>query len=271
MRRQARCSSQAHFQGVAATGTGRLASVLLTGAILLAGCAAEIDPAKKPTEESSATADQPQGIDGGDKPDPQRPSREGVNESVVQDSGASFQVKSATLLRNSIKSCFSDPNGEFLKVTADMLQAAPGDPALPDPGNGRSRFLLAGRYAENDDIISKESNSLVDPSKAGRTSVAADSLTDTYLRSLEVVANVVAHHCDLAANNTVCQCDTKSSARKLVERCLPSFDPNSARMDLAVDLIYLKCSISTAEEQRVKNMREAISSLLSSYAFAKAR
>jgi hypothetical protein len=186
----------------------------------------------------------------------------------IDNSGAAFQVKDVALLRSSISSCMG---AEKLLVTADMLipfgQA--GD-SLNDNSDGRYRFLLGKEnaddpngYAIGDDIIEKERSSLVDFSLGNRTGISSDSLTDTYLRSLETIANVVAHYCD--ANVEVCKCGTKDDAKVVLQRCLPGIDPNSEKIDYASLLIFEECKDGNA------GVRRAIASLLSSYAFASAR
>jgi hypothetical protein len=179
----------------------------------------------------------------------------------IDNSGAAFQVKDVALLRSSIGSCMG---AEKLLVTADMLipVGQAGD-SLPDNADGRFRFLLGNNYAVGDDIIDKERNSLVDFSLGNRTGISSDSLTDTYLRSLETIANVVSHYCD--ANVEVCKCGTKDEAKVVLQRCLPGIDPNSEKIDYASLLIYEECKEGNS------GVRKAIASLLSSYAFASAR
>lgn len=179
----------------------------------------------------------------------------------IENSGAAFQVKDVALLRSSVGSCMGQ---EKLIVTEDMLipVGQAGD-SLADNADGRFRFLLGSSYAVGDDIIEKERNSLVDFSLGNRTGISSDSLTDTYLRSLETIANVVAHYCD--ANVEVCKCGTKEEAKVVLQRCLPGIDPNSEKIDYASLLIYEECKEGDG------GVRRAIASLLSSYAFASAR
>jgi hypothetical protein len=179
----------------------------------------------------------------------------------IENSGAAFQVKDVALLRSSIGSCMGQ---EKLVVTEDMLipVGQAGD-SLPDNSDGRYRFLLGSTYTVGDDIIEKERSSLVDFSLGNRTGISSDSLTDTYLRSLETIANVVAHYCD--ANVEVCKCGTKDDAKVVLQRCLPGIDPNSDKMDYASLLIFEECKEGDG------GVRRAVASLLSSYAFASAR
>jgi hypothetical protein len=172
----------------------------------------------------------------------------------------SFQVKDVALLRNSVESCMGLG---FLAITEDMLLPATVTAVSEPLKDDRIRFLLPSLYKVGDDIIDKERGNLVDLSGSGRTSVTADGLTDTYLRSLEAVANVVAHHCSL--DTPECQCGTKPQAKVLLSRCLPGLDPDTKEMDDASEMLGLVCS------EGAKGMRKAIASMIASYAFAASR
>lgn len=178
----------------------------------------------------------------------------------IDNSGAGFQVKDVALLRSSVESCMGSP--DMLKVTGNMLRGESGSDA---DAEGHVRFLLPTVYAEGDDVLEVEKSNMVDSSTGVRAGIAADSLTDTYLRSLETVANVVAHNC--TADKEECKCQSKDLARKMLERCLPGLDPETVEMDAAAEMLGLVC----AEEEGPIGMRKAIASLLSSYAFASAR
>jgi hypothetical protein len=255
------------FQGSWVTGLGLIQTFL--SLLLASACAddlkvkglienkesGEAQPAADPEPFTPAT------------PDKSTPKKDAISESTIESSGALLQLKSASLLGSSISSCFSP---EFLTITEDMIMVPLTNPTPPpEPLDGRMRFLLPERYVAGNSILATETYNLVDVSTAGRTSVAADGLTDTYLRSLEIVANVVAHHCNLSDHAELCQCDSPSAARKLVERCLPGFDPNSPSMDDSINFIYEKCVENP--NKLSEGMRRAIASLLSSYAFAAAR
>lgn len=179
----------------------------------------------------------------------------------IESSGSSFQVKDVGLLRSSITSCMG---AEKLVISEDMLipVGQVGD-QLPENADGKFRFLLGSSYQVGDDIIEKERKNLVDFSTGNRTGITSDGLTDTYLRSLETIANVVAHYCD--ANVDVCKCGTKEEARVVLERCLPGINPESDKMDYASLLISEECKEGDA------GVRRAIASLIASYAFASAR
>lgn len=242
----------------------KLKLTILAATVALAGCSGDdvagLSGGLGKKKKVETTAEQ--------KPD--QPVEEQVDQSQdtkgkvtkgIETSGASFQVKDVSLLRSSIGSCMG---AEKLLVTEDMLipVGQVGD-QLPDNADGRYRFLLGSNYQAGDDIIEKEKMNLVDFSIGNRTGITSDALTDTYLRSLETIANVVAHYCD--ANTEVCRCGTKEEARVVLERCLPGINPTSERMDYASLLIYEEC------KEGDSGVRRAIASLLSSYAFASAR
>jgi len=178
----------------------------------------------------------------------------------IDNSGANFQVKDVLLLKSSLDSCvgpgMTTVKAEMLLPTDLNAQVA----ALPD---GKIRFLLPTQYQDGQNIVDRESGNLVDEANGTRTSTTADSLTDTYLRSLETIANVVAHNCSLANPN--CKCATKDDARAMLERCLPGLDPETKEMDEAAEMLGLVCA------DGAPGMRKAIASMISSYAFAQAR
>ncbi len=176
------------------------------------------------------------------------------------DRTGSFQVKDIALLKNSVESCMGL---DFLSVTEDMLLPANVTAAVEPLTQDRIRFLLPTMYKAGDDIIDKERGNLVDLGSTGRTSVTADGLTDTYLRSLETVANVVAHHC--TPETPECRCGTKDQAKVMLARCLPGLDPETKEMDEAAEMLGLVCSDGP------KGMRKAIASMIASYAFAASR
>lgn len=180
---------------------------------------------------------------------------------TIDNSGANFQVKDVALLRSSIGSCMGDG---MLAIAADMLLPTNLNAPQADLPDAKIRFLLPSQYVAGDDILEKEKRNLVDTSTGARTGIAADSLTDTYLRSLETIANVVAHNC--TPDKPECQCATKDQAREMLTRCLPGLDPETKEMDEAAEMMGLVCA-----DNGPKGMRKAIASMLSSYAFAASR
>ena len=180
----------------------------------------------------------------------------------IDTTSVSLQVKDLQLLQSSIVSCMG-PN--MTAITADML--TPSDPtaAMPSLPDGKHAFLPPDRYAAGDDVIEKEKGNLVDLADGVRTSTTGDGLSDTYLRSLQTVANVVAHNCSL--DNPNCQCQTKDQALAMVQRCLPAFDPEAASIQDAITTLGAVCNGS----DKNAGMRTAVASFLASYAFAAAR
>lgn len=190
-----------------------------------------------------------------------------VLEKEVSDSGAGFQVKSIALLRSSLISCTGDVN---TTVSCDMhIAAGGGAPAgCATAGrlggmSGRSTFLLASRYPVGSDVIDIEAPNLYDPRRASRSGTGADELTDSYLRALGVIADVVAHNCDPEGK---CDCSTPEKASKLVERCFPGYDPASSRMKQTSMILAQACA-----SPNLALRRKALASMLGSYAFAASR
>jgi hypothetical protein len=179
----------------------------------------------------------------------------------ITNNGAEIQVKSSALLKNSLISCFGS---DYTNLDSEMI-IKPAVASVANVATGRKSFLLAGKYPNNSDsIINFEAKNLFDPNGISRTATGADGVTDTYLRALEVVADVVAHNCDL--NNPYCQCHTEESAKNMIKRCLPYLSPESEEIKTGSKLLFDVCKSSVLEDRR-----KAISSLVSSYAFAIAR
>lgn len=176
----------------------------------------------------------------------------------ISNSGGTFQLKNTALLRSSIVSCFG-PDVQIIR--SDML--IPQNGVSPPVGSdGRIRFLLP-TYRDGDDIIEVEKISLVDPDTGSRSAVTADSLTATYLRSLSLIGDVVAHNCSAA--NPLCACDTPAAALEMLSRCVPSIDPKTEEARDASLMLSSVCSSGEA------GMRRAVSSLISSYSFGLSR
>jgi hypothetical protein len=181
----------------------------------------------------------------------------------IDNSGANFQAKDVALLKSSVESCMG---AGMTTVQATMLLPdvnGGAAPAQTADAEGRLKFLLPKKYAAGQDVIERETSNLVDTSGGARTGIAADSLTDTYLRALETIGNVVAHNCDAAKEQ--CRCATKDDAFALLKRCLPGLDPETVEMDQSAQALAEVCA------QGPGGMRTAIASLVASYAFANAR
>jgi|GEM_PF-4010317 len=206
----------------------------------------------------------------------------------VSDSGTGFQVKSIPLLRSSITSCIGS---NLTTITGDMFvgaaaqaaeeaaaaketppRALPGKPLSTETkarlamaeATGRTSFLNGGgRYTDGVDIFTTEAGNLYDPNLASRAGTGADQISDSYLRSLSIIANVVAHNCDV---NGQCDCSSREKAAEMVKRCFPQLDPASTRVKKTTDLLTSACSSPLSLPRR-----KAVASMLSSYAFASAR
>jgi hypothetical protein len=188
------------------------------------------------------------------------------------DNSGQLQVKDVVLLKNSIKSCMGEGmttiHGGMLLPKLDAGGAPAGEPAQPalklTQGDVKFAFLLpTDANKEGADIVDVERTNLVDLSHSSRTSIASDSLTDTYLRSMEIIANVVAFNCD--ASKKECSCGTKELAQEMLTRCLPSLDPHTKEMEEAATMLGNVCKKGDS------GMRKAIASMIASYAFAAAR
>jgi hypothetical protein len=182
---------------------------------------------------------------------------------TIDNSGANFQAKDVTLLKSSVESCM----GVGMTAVQDtmLLPELSGGATAPQTADaeGRLKFLLPKKYAAGQDVIDREASNLVDTSGGARTGIAADSLTDTYLRALETIGNVVAHNCDAAKEE--CKCATKDDAFALLKRCLPGLDPETVEMNESAQALSAVCA------QGPGGMRTAIASFIASYAFANAR
>lgn len=193
---------------------------------------------------------------------------------AIDNSGSGFQVKNSEQLKNSISTCFgtpmtSIPQSAILSPESSPT-ASPGSTPTAEPtmttspgAEGRVRFLGVGTYQPGEDIIDLEKINLDGPTKGLRTGTAASGLTATYLRSLSIVADVVAHNCDLTRKE--CTCADETAAQTMLARCLPNVNPNSESSKAVVAKMAAQCKLGANET------RKAIASLLSSYAFASAR
>lgn len=180
-------------------------------------------------------------------------------EKSVDNLSDTIRVKSFELLRSSIASCFSSSN--FTLVRPDMLVGSVDQAPLTE---GLVRFIMPDQgVTAGIDILDFERNNLGGDESVGRTTIGADSLSAVYLRSLGLVANVVAHTCEL--DDPFCACADEGDARAMIGRCLPQLAPSSGEFDAVVKAMSAQCSIGPAEH------RQAIAAMISSYAFAQGR
>ncbi|MCA3086807.1 MAG: hypothetical protein ING65_10950 [Rhodocyclaceae bacterium] len=175
----------------------------------------------------------------------------------IDNSGSGIQVKSIQLLKSSITSCVGDGltvvSGDMLTTSTDATRAV----------KGRVGFLGPGVAKVGDDIVDKLSGDLYNPLNASRAGTGADGLTDSYLRALGIIADVVAHNCDV---NGACDCSTEAKALALVSKCFPGFSPGTTQTLNASKYLSEMCA-----SDDLKKRRQAIASMLSSYAFASSR
>ena len=174
--------------------------------------------------------------------------------------GADFQAKSVAVLRSTIEACLGT---NVTKITDSMIIPAGQAPGNQD-GEGHVKFLGSGRYNVGEDILDKEAKNLEGSVKGTRLGTLADTLTASYLMSLGLVADVVAHNCD-PAKNLLCACGNIDEATKLMARCLTTLDPTAEDFKDAAQAMSKKCSADKY------SYRQAIASLVGSISFAKAR
>ncbi len=172
----------------------------------------------------------------------------------LENAPGGFQVKSFEVLSSSIDSCMGNP--DYKLITADM--SALSDEPLPDGGK---RFLLGGVAGQN--ILELEKANL-GGNLPPRTTINSDALTDQYLRAIGVVADVVAHNCDL--QDPKCNCTIRANAEAMMKRCFPALNPTTPDFQSAVDGLHNACSTGGAEGQR-----KAIAAVIGSYAFLQGR
>lgn len=181
---------------------------------------------------------------------------------TISNSAPNFQVKDIELLRNSIVSCV----GPGMTLVDESMMINGTQPSSNEPttsADGRIRFLFSQKIKRGEDIIDYERINLVESGGGSRTSTSADTISDTYLRALESIANVIAHNCD--SGKELCSCATKADAEAFLTRCLPALNPKSAMFISAAEAMAKTCSDGPA------GMRSAIASFIASYAFANAR
>jgi hypothetical protein len=180
----------------------------------------------------------------------------GVNRSItLENSGLVIQMKNLNQLRSSIASCLGQ---DKLDISSSMISTG----TVPEK-DGQIRFLGSSDFKVGEDILDAESKSLVDLEYGQRSTIVGDGATATYLRSLALVADVVAHNC--TPDDPKCKCATREDANAMLNRCVPALDPNSEGFKAGVEMMYYVCA------ENAFGMRKAVSSLISSYAFGMAR
>lgn len=208
---------------------------------------------------------------------------ESLNEYRINDNtGRGLQRKNLRQLVTSLSACVgsSSVDESFLVIKQEMVLAgavtaaaiAAGTPASTAPAamgaanaEGRLAFLGAERYGSKvgTSILTSEKDSL--DSGAGRTGVAADTVEDdNFLSALGTVADVVAWNCDVNAGGA-CYCSTQAAAEALISRCMPLL--SGARADVKAVAAKMSDASHCGSTDKYKR-RQAVASLISSYAFA---
>ena len=190
---------------------------------------------------------------------------------VIQGAGEEIQVKSLQLLLSSVGSCFGGPGGDIV---------SPGMIYTPDVGpgaataDGKVRIIVSGSKAGVDkvygsfdpkSVVVRLSENFYDIEARGRANVASDQLTDSYLRSLRVVADVFAWNCDVSSGGS-CDCSTPAAAKTMFERCLPQINSSEEKTALVLRKFSDMCASTSLMERR-----KAIAAMVGSYAFATSR
>jgi hypothetical protein len=254
--------------------------------VIVEGCGPGTLMSQKESSTSAATAPSSSEPEGGKKATggdaKQNPGLTFNGE--VEDSLASLQVKTAALLRTSIRECFGESTSTVLRP--DMFAAqtfltiferqtfeAQGKVKFVGIDSPYMNFV---RVSSNDsstsspaivsfvgsapDVLDIETPGLEDLSGSGRATTSADSLTDRYLRSMETVGQVVAHNCKLESQ--ACSCNTMELATAMIRRCLPLVEIESTQLEQTASQMATQCAAGQFQT------RQALAALVGSYAFA---
>jgi len=184
-----------------------------------------------------------------------------------------FLVKNSDQIRATINECL---DANLLTVQSAMLSgggagaAGTGRNMQPPPstptavGDGR-KVILPGNFSPvAGDIVEQLAADLYSPLKTSRSETSASLLSLNYMGALASVADVVAWNCDFSDPAARCNCSTKESAQKILQRCIPSY--SDAELAPVVEAFAASCSVAD-----VAKKREALASFISSTTFAEAR
>lgn len=185
-----------------------------------------------------------------------------------------FLVKNSEQLRATINECL-DSNllvvqGSMLSGGQSRTQVLPASkptsspPVTPVAGDGRRVILPSTFSPRSGDIIEQLSADLYSPLNTSRSETSAGILSLNYMGALATVADVVAWNCDFSDPSARCNCSTKESAQKILERCIPSY--SGAELAPVVDAFAASCSVADLSKKR-----EALAAFISSTTFAEAR
>lgn len=177
-----------------------------------------------------------------------------VRDGGAEDTRSLFQSKSAAQVTASIVQCVGA--GKTM-VLADMIQSDPPPTCFEGAENGACAFLTGGLFTAGVDVVSSQTRTFDGAESATRQGTRPDQLGVEVLTALQSVAGVVASNC-LRAADPLCACNTHDTARAMVARCLPSFDPATPEYEAAAAALETKCATAPGA---------AVASMLASYAF----
>lgn len=184
-----------------------------------------------------------------------------------------FLVKNSEQIRATINECL---DANLLTVQAAMLsgsqgggarpgrQMPPTPPETPAAEDGRKVILPSTFSPNSGDIVEQMAADLYAPLKTSRSETSAGLLSLNYMGALATVADVVAWNCDFSDPAARCNCSTKESAQKILQRCIPSY--SDAELAPVVEAFAASCSVAD-----VTKKREALAAFISSTTFAEAR
>lgn len=176
-----------------------------------------------------------------------------------------FLVKNSDQLRATINECL---DANLLTVQSAMLPRPPGmgggGGTTPAAGEGRKVILPGNFSTAAGDIVEQLSADLYSPLKTSRSETSAGLLSLNYMGALATVADVVAWNCDFSDPAARCNCSTKESAQKILQRCIPSY--SDAELAPVVDAFAASCSVDD-----IGKKREALAAFISSTTFAESR
>ncbi len=167
-----------------------------------------------------------------------------------------FLVKDSEILRNSINVCLQ---ADLLVIKPEMING--------NGGAGRETPILSRSFLDHAgkrDIIEVLAADLYDPTRLKRVETAAGYLTIEYMSALSTVADVVAWNCEFGAAGSQCDCSTEEQAKKILQRCIPSYSDIQI-VDVAKKFAQ-ECSSSD-----LRKKREILASFISSATFAETR
>jgi hypothetical protein len=161
----------------------------------------------------------------------------------VKGSGASLQVKNASLLSSSLVACL----GEGVTLVKE--------PMIID-GINATGFLSKELYKVSSDAILVAGKDLLSQDSENRLSTNSDGLSLNYLGAIHTIADVASENC--SASNPLCQCATLADAKTMMARCLPGISPKHELYESVANDFHQACLIDP---------KKAIASMLASYAF----